>query len=354
MKTEIFINKAKNKHGNKYDYSLVEYEKAHKKIKIICELHGIFEQSPTNHLSGNSCPKCKGKNKTNDSFINECRLIHGNKYDYSLVEYETTHKKIKIICELHGIFEQTPRNHLSGNSCPKCKGKNKTINEFVIEANLKHNNKYNYSLVKKSKNVDIICPNHGIFNQRLSHHLSGSGCPKCVGKNKTTEEFIHECELIHNNKYDYYLVDYINEKGKINIKCPTHGIFSQRAGDHIRGKGCPICKESKGEREIRNWLITNNITLKPQHRFSDCKNIRPLPFDFYLPDHNICIEYNGIQHYKSVSVFDGLQGFKKRQINDKIKMEYCKDNNIPLIIIKYDDKINEKLILWIRPFQALN
>ena len=118
--TEEFIKKAKEIHGDKYDYSLVDYKNAHTKIKIICPKHGIFEQLPLNHLSGKKCPKCKGYYKTTEEFIKEAREIHGNKYDYSLVDYKNSREKIKIICPKHGVFEQTPHNHLCGSGCPKC------------------------------------------------------------------------------------------------------------------------------------------------------------------------------------------------------------------------------------------
>jgi hypothetical protein len=343
MKTSNFIKKAENKHNNKYNYSLVEYETSHEKIKILCPLHGIFEQSPTNHLSGNGCPKCVGRNKTNDNFIEECKSIHGEKYDYSKIIYVNNKTKVDIICPIHGLFKQAPSNHLNGNCCPKCRGKNKTNNEFIIIANLKHNNKYDYSLIKNTKNINIICPHHGIFNQRASHHLSGSGCPKCVGKNKTNNEFIHNSTKIHGDKYDYSLVEYVNSKTKVDIICPLHGNFKQRPYNHEKGQGCPKCKESKGEREIREYLEKNKIKYKPQKRFSDCKDKRPLPFDFYLIDYNICIEYNGRQHYEPVDIFGGVNEFHKTQKRDKIKMEYCKNTNTPLIIIKYDENVVNKI-----------
>jgi len=357
MKTENFILKAKKIHENKYDYSKVNYINAKTKVKIICSEHGVFEQQPTNHLSGNGCPKCAGKNKTNEKFIQQSKLIHGDRYNYSLVNYKNSLNKIIIGCKLHGNFMQSPSGHLQGFGCPKCVGKNKTTEEFITECDTIHNHKYDYSMVdyiNSNHNIKIICPAHGIFTQRASHHLSGSACPKCVGKNKTTEEFITECDTIHNHKYDYSMVDYVSEKKKIKIICPAHGIFTQRAGHHIRGRGCPICRESKGEREIRLWLIKNNICFTKQHKFKDCRDIRPLPFDFYLPTYNICIEYNGRQHYENVSIFGGEKEFKKIQKRDNIKKEYCINNNIPLIIIKYDDKIIEQLIIRIKSFKSFD
>ncbi len=346
MKTNNFIIKSKLKHGNKYDYSLVKYENSHKKIDIICPEHGLFKQSPTNHLSGNNCPKCSNRNKTNEELIKEFKSIQGDRYDYSLVDYKNNKTKVKIICSEHGVFEQTPSNHLKANNCPKCLGRNMSLNEIINKLKIIHNNKYNYSLMnydKKNDNIIIICNKHGEFEQRLSHHLYGSGCPKCVNKNVTNEEFINKSNEKHGDKYDYSLVEYKNSKTKVKIICPLHGEFKQTPSGHLCGKGCPLCKESKGEKQIRNYLIENNINFIPQHKFSDCKYKRELPFDFYLPDYNTCIEYQGEQHYKSVTIWGGEKSFSDIKNRDKIKMEYCKNNNIPLIIIKYDEDVNTKL-----------
>ena len=114
--------------------------------------------------------------------------------------------------------------------------------------------------------------------------------------------------------------------------------------NHLNNQGCPICKESKGEKEIRNYLKNNNIVFESQKKFNNCRNKNPLPFDFYLPLLNICIEYDGIQHYKSNTFFGGEKGLKQRQINDKIKTQYCKDNDIRLLRIKYNQNNLKKLL----------
>jgi hypothetical protein len=156
--------------------------------------------------------------------------------------------------------------------------------------------------------------------------------------------FIERAKLVHGDKYDYSLINCNSFSSKIIIICPEHGNFIQRTNCHIiNGHGCPACKESKGEREIRNYLNKNLINFIPQYKIKECKHIKVLPFDFYLPDYNLCIEYQGIQHYELVKYFGGEKDFKLRLIKDKIKMEYCKNNNIPLLIIKYDEDVFNKL-----------
>jgi len=118
LTTIDFIEKSINIHGNKYDYSLVEYVGSKMKVKIICRIHGVFEQIPTHHLNGVGCSG--NKKYTTEEFIKKATKIHNNRYDYSLVDYINTNTKVKIICKKHGIFEQTPKKHLKGQECPKC------------------------------------------------------------------------------------------------------------------------------------------------------------------------------------------------------------------------------------------
>lgn len=192
LTTEEFIQKAKEIHGDKYTYNKVKYKNYSTKVGICCPKHGMFYQVPSSHLKGLGCPKCgKEKNiKTKEQFIKDAINIHGNLYDYSLVLYKDSKTKIKIKCTKCGnIFEQTPNSHLSGQNCPICaKEKIKeavtyTQEEWINKANKIHNNKYDYSLVNyKNSNskIIIICPIHGKFEQKPVIHLQGCGCPECA------------------------------------------------------------------------------------------------------------------------------------------------------------------------------
>jgi hypothetical protein len=138
------------------------------------------------------------KKKTTEQFIFEATEIHGYKYDYSLVEYINVKSKVKILCKIHGVFEQTPDMHLSKRGCWYCGGSKKlTNNEFIQRSEKIHDKIYDYSKVKyinKETHVIIICNIHGEFSQLPHNHVRGQqGCPKCVGKNKTNKEFIEEC-----------------------------------------------------------------------------------------------------------------------------------------------------------------
>ena len=299
-------------------------------------------------------------------FVIKSKLIHGNKYDYSKVEYSHNKVKVCITCPEHGEFWQRPHDHLSGNGCPKCKGnsirkhKTKTLDQFISQANRIHDNKYDYSnvvYVNGLTKVEIVCPAHGVFIQSPQDHLSGRGCPKCSGRNFLIDDFINNSKMIHNNKYDYSKVNYINKESAVEIICPIHVVFKQLPGTHLRSHGCPRCGNiksrhfiSKGEDVIQKFLIENNISFIFQYDIKCPINFLGIAYiDFYLPDYNIFIEYNGRQHYEPISFFGGKDVFEKQQKRDNFVRNYCQENNIELIEISYKeinfiDFLKERLI----------
>jgi len=245
--TEQFIEKAKLIHGDKYDYSKVDYINCSTKIIIICKEHGEFTQTPNNHLHGYGCGKCAGTAKSNTKeFIEKAKLIHEDLYDYSKVNYKNNITKTIIICKEHGEFQQTPKLHLKGAGCSKCAGTAKSnTKEFIEKAKSIHGDKYDYSKVdyKNTKTeVIIICKIHGNFKQTPSSHLNGNGCCKCSGNyTMTTEEFIEKAKSIHEDKYDYSKVEYKNTKTNVIIICKIHGNFDQTPSSHLNGNGCCKC-----------------------------------------------------------------------------------------------------------------
>jgi hypothetical protein len=186
-----FIEKANKVHNNFYDYSLMNYINTKTKIKIVCPVHGEFQQNPEKHMIGQGCPKCRyvksgnKKRKSHEYFIEKLKSkgYFPDNFNY-LTEYKKSHEKIKIQCKkCDFIFEQTPTSHLEGSGCPKCAGRNKTILDFIQSSEKIHGDKYDYSLLEK-KNVlekqKIICKKHGIFEQNISEHILGKGCKKCA------------------------------------------------------------------------------------------------------------------------------------------------------------------------------
>jgi hypothetical protein len=330
-----FILKSKEIHGDKYNYSLCNYVNANTNVILICPEHGEFKQLAKLHMSGSNCPMCYGRNKNNKDIINELTKIHDGKYDYSFVDYKSEKGLIKIICPEHGLFEQTYNTHKKGHGCPRCVGRNKTLIDFIKEVKLIHGDKYDYSLVNYNKSNDkikIICPIHGDFEQNANNHLNGNGCPKCKGltisdkKTKTTSEFINEAKLIHNDKYDYSLVNYIGCKDYIEIKCNEHGIFKQWPDSHLQGTGCPKCGLSydKSENEVKDFIKLLNINTIENSR----KIISPLELDIFIPSHNIAIEFNGLYWHSE------LYKPSNYHLN---KTELCEKQGIQLIHIFEDE-----------------
>lgn len=279
---------------------------------------------------------------TTDKFVERASKIHGNFYDYSNVIYINNKTKIQIKCPKHGNFNQTPAAHLLGQKCFKCRVENDTFTtqKFIEKANKLHNNFYDYSKTEYVNNhtkVEIFCPEHGVLICNPHQHLRGRGCKKCGIKSKTSTkiEFIKKASKLHNSFYDYREVNYINSRVKIEIICPVHGSFTQTPHQHLQNKGCPICKQSKGEKAIRNYLEHNQIQFKQEYIVDNFR------FDFIL-EYDIVIEYNGRQHY-----IPGSFGSKKENAdleklfinikNDCLKCKKCQENNFRLLVIPYWD-----------------
>lgn len=324
-KLNRFLDKARNIHADKYTY-FDDYENCKKKIKIECRVHGIFLQTPDSHLQGKGCPHCNenkgGVKYSTTDIVNKFKDVHGNKYDYSLVNYVNSSVKVKIICKVHGIFEQSPHSHLNGSGCGLCAGKFKTEGMFLDELKSKGFKTIEYvgGFSKYTKYCDFICTKHGNFKSKpinvlnskngcrlcaneaigtsLSHgdvkikrivestgifkfegfvdddHFCKNsrtkvlvrclqhntieersvlsvnkivGCSVCLFEHKrdsrlfTLDKFIEKANYVHDNFYDYSDSVYKDSYSKINIKCPNHGEFTILANRHLQGGGCPKC-----------------------------------------------------------------------------------------------------------------
>lgn len=295
MNREQFIAKAEKVHGKKYDYSKVEYNGCRTKVCIICPKHGEFWQEPSNHLNGSGCPRCtKYRNRyTTEEWISKAKLIHGNKYDYSKVNYTNSKTKVCIVCPEHGEFWINPDNHFIGQGCPKCR--------------------YIRSSSAIRKNIDDV---------------------------------INDFKLVHGEKYNYSRVEYKNNKTKVCIICPEHGEFWQTPDNHMKGKGCPHCAQSKLESITREFLTENGIEFIEQKGFDWLRYKNPMRLDFYLPKYNTAIECQGIQHFEALKHFGGDKGLEYNAIKDVKKASLCFENNVKLLYYsneKYDSFLGKKV-----------
>ena len=329
LTTEAFIKKAKEVHGDTYDYSKLEYKGTNYKVKIICPIHGEFEQDPSSHRRGFGCRECgnikKGKSrreKNRSSFIEKAKKIHGDKYDYSLIKYEKYSKKITVICKLHGEFRIRPSNFLWGQGCRKCAYEYKASklrisnHDFLIMLRKKFGYKFEYPDLNKlnlKDSMTIICKNHGKFiTQAESHLRSKYGCKKCADEmmdmpSKLTQEGAKK--KIRKVWGDRYILDdfiYKNVRSKCNLTCGIHGPFSVTFAALIwQGKGCHECGKEIGR------LGDTVAELKKKQIF--------IPGSFYLIE---CILDDEKFFKVGITTQNLLSRYGPRGRNTKIPYEY--------------------------------
>ena len=295
------------------------------------------------------------KNKlTTKEIISRIKTIYGNKYDCSKVEYNGIYEKITVICPIHGEFNITPNNFINlHRGCPQCghisrwdkRGRVQT-EDIIKRARIVHGDKYDYSESEYNgfhTKMEIICPIHGSFWQEPSNHLNGNGCPKCVKEVYDTNSFIEKSNLVHNYIYDYSKSKFVSSRTKTIVTCKKHGDFLVTPNNHVRGKGCPICKNSSLEEKTRALLQSKNIIFEQERKFEWLRYKNPMSVDFYLPQYNIAIECQGRQHYIPIDHFGGKEAFDLTVKRDDKKKQLLEENGIKLYYINYDDDIETKL-----------
>lgn len=283
---EEFLRRAIEIHGDKYDYSYVNFIKNTIKVCICCPIHGNFHQTPVSHTQGHGCHVCgykKGGMSVNDrnkeSFLSRAMAVHGDVYDYSMTDYRDSRIRVKIICRIHGVFEQMP----------------------------------------------LI-------------HLAGHGCKKCATHTLITETFISKSRKIHGDKYDYSMVEFSENNKPVSVICPKHGVFNIKPYRHCRGTGCPRCRNSHGETGIERVLDCMDIRYEREKSFDTCRIKLYMKFDFYLPDYGVLIEYHGIQHFASSEWNGGLGTLMYITRNDEYKRRWAVDNGFVIKEYRFDDK----------------
>jgi len=303
------------------------------------------------------------KRLTNEEFTYKANKIHKNKYDYSKVNYRGMKGRIIIICPIHKEFSIKVTDHIYRHKgCAKCIEKEKTV-KFIEKARKIHGDKYDYSQVNykiATKKIKIFCKEHKDFIYQLPHNHLNGGCKKCaimnLGKKRrlTKKEFIKKAKEAHGDRYDYSKVKYVNSRSGVVVICRTHGEFDQLSNNHLKGLGCPDCKhKNQGKvkefliKHFKDWIIISNK--KIWDKYGECGHRRHC--DFWLEKNGIkiMIEYDGQQHFRPVSFGcrDSVKvanKFKHTQLKDKLDAKFCKENNIILHRIRYDEDKEESII----------
>lgn len=256
---ESVIKKCKAIHGDKYDYSNLDYVDSKTPLTIICKEHGEFRQLLCNHLKGCGCPKCGGNNRMKtEEYVSRIKSkCNGPNILFDKVEYVNNHTPITLVCKIHGEWNTWPTSLNKNIECPECQKIRlhnkfaKTTKEFVEKAQSVHKNKYDYSKAEYKDNkikVCITCHKHGDFWQLPNDHLRGQGCPQCGQDSMwdkrgrmTTEKIVKRFIEVHGDKYNYDNVNYISPRDKVEIICKKHGVFLQFPYSHLQGCGCPKC-----------------------------------------------------------------------------------------------------------------
>ena len=339
-----------------------QYINAQTKIMHHCLIHDVYWKAlPGNVLAGKGCKECtKEKNrnhflKTQEEYVRQVAEVVP--YIIVLGEYCGNDVPIPHLCTKHNIeWMPYPSNVLKGEGCPEC-GKEK-----FHEKRCKKHEEYVEELAIVNPTVEVIdeyidnqteilhhCLIHDVYwNIRPANALMGKGCPEChkerIGRSNAMshEEY---AERLRDVNHDIMIIgEYINNLTPTLHKCLIDGYEWYATPAHILcGTGCPQCKETNGERIVRHWLEAHNILYEFQKKFDDCRDKYVLSFDFYLSDYNAIIEFQGRQHYEPIDYFGGEGKFEQQVNHDKIKLDYCKQNNIRLLCIKYDEDIDEVL-----------
>ena len=332
--------------SNGYILITDEYINNLQKLKMICPEGHECELSFGKFISGRRCQICSKKNK-NDSLKLPFKEIEKNfnKEGYELIsrEYIKANQKLQYKCPNGHIHEMSYNSFQQGHRCPTCQKSIKYEYDFIKEYFEQHGFRLLSDSYEKAHGKLLCeCKNgHKHFTTWVNFRKRPI-CLECEGKIVNAKIIKEKVE-----KEGYFLKtdNYINNRQKLEFKCPKNHTFFMSWHDFNGGCRCPHCKVSKGEDEIRRILNFWNIEFVSQKRFENCRDSLELPFDFYIPSLNACIEYDGEQHYKPIEVFGGEIGYAKTKRHDEIKTHFCKDNNINLIRIPYWEFNNIENIL---------
>lgn len=330
-----------------------KYTGANNKCKLKCTDCGYEWETTVRSVisSKHGCPKCGVHNAFKNK--SEQLLMSKIQKDFELIAFNN-YKDVIVKCKKCGNIRHTSTNNLIRYKCRKCALQahgdktRKTTEIFISQAKQIHGDKFNYSKVNyinEKLKIDIICPIHGLFKQSPIKHLTGQGCPKCIGKNVSKQEFVEQCQKLYGDKYIINANNYRNLSSEIEVECQKHGKFYIKAGLLYHAIcGCKQCSESIGEKEVNSILEALKLPFQREYTIKTSKQNFRVDFYLELQNQKYIIEYNGKQHYVPIKYFGGERQFQKQLSRDIYLREYCEKNNINLLEIKYTETNLEMLI----------
>jgi hypothetical protein len=384
-RTEEFFKRCEKKHADKFDYSKTVFNTLDGTIEYVCPKHGHQQMQAGLHLGEEGCRECalevkiellkfhrdQKQTAARENFKQKASKKHKDFYDYSKVDYVNNSTLIDIICPIHGQFSQQPNNHLHGSGCEPCgiarraDKKRKSLEDFIAEAKAVHGEAYDYRDFKYETTHTpgiIICsnPDHKPTPITPAHHLGGQGCSECGEEKRDkwrrssghdTESWIAKARQLHGDRYDYSQSEYTGYDCAITIECDEHGLFVlEPAHQHIeteRRRGCGECtsRESTHSIAIGKWLTEKEYDFIKEWSHPECRDVKVLRFDYFLPDFNTCIEYDGDQHFRlgpwGHDDEDIQYRFIKGRRRDAIKSLWCIDNSVRLVRVTSKIKLKE-------------
>lgn len=360
------VNNLLEYYKNKYNFNLIYIEETcSKHMLMLIDCFGYKY-----YVDYNVLRNCKNRNITPSKFFrnniytrdNILNYLKVNNKNFELISTNISNAKENLIwkCPIHGEFIMSWNCVSNGQGCPMC-GQEKVAS--------KRRNSYEYikqefekrdlilistEYKNNEQKLQYICNKHkdkGIQETRYSSLIYMDGCAFCsrekfsLKQTKSHEKFLEEVKEVHGDKYAV-LDKYENCKKKVRVFCTEcNKEFRIKPTHLIDGHGCANCSSSRGEKKISRFLDLNEISYIQQKRFEECKIKKKLPFDFYLPDYNLLIEYHGKQHYEPIDKFGGQEAYEMQMTRDNFKKEFCSKNDIKYLEIPYWNyaKINEIL-----------
>jgi very-short-patch-repair endonuclease/Zn ribbon nucleic-acid-binding protein len=342
-----FKEKLKNIHGDKYE-CLDEYINKLNKIKVRCNLkpeHGIFETTSAELLyRKRGCPKCGWETRKNKKDINFLHNLAKSRNGKCLSEkYFKISTKYKWQCENGHVWYATAMNVFKQNQwCAICCGNSSHDINWLKNLGIKNKLKcLSEVYINNDTEYEWMCERGHKFKEKSRIIITNAKCQQC--KNEDNFKSLKDLALKNNGKL--ISENYIGLEHNYEWQCERGHNWKAMPKSIRKTSWCPICKESKGEKEVAKVLKNNKIVYIKQYNFNNCVYKRKLKFDFYLPEYNLCIEYDGIQHFNVYENNIYTRKFQETQLKDQIKNKYCKDNNIKLIRIPYTEYKNIEQIL---------
>ena len=358
--TQEEFEKRIKEQGNGEYTPLEDYQGAKTTILMKHESCGYeWKISPNNFFKGKRCPYCSKKPKKLSQEIFEKRVeeqgdreyIPLEKYQGSTIPISMRHK----ICSHE--WKVKPKRFFEGTRCPYCFRINQrlTQKEFENRVNKKWVGEFTVLGKYKNNRTPVLVKHEKCgYEWKIvpSSLFKKSRCPFCA-RNAKKDTAFYSKEVENLDKNYKVIGKYKNNKEKVkmvHLECGND--FEMVPGNFLQGYRCPHCNQSRGEYNVSRFLKEHSIEYEVQKRFKDCIDKRSLPFDFYIPTLNTCIEFDGKQHFEPVDYFGGEKTFKEVQRRDGIKTKYCKEKGIKLLRIRYDEDVEEKMKTILQNYKA--